>query len=144
MSTKTTTTNTAAFNPQGMSAYNSLQPSIQSGLTQNMSDPWTAMAGNQQMAQGNQSIFGQSQQGFQGLAQNWQQRNLNTNSPLFAAALQRMRGQTQQAQSGMYTNLLLNASNLRTSSAQAASQYTPLQTGTTSTGTQGGLSNWIP
>lgn len=139
MSTKTTTTNSAQFNSQGMSAYNTLQPSILSGLNQDMSDPWTAMAGNQQMAQGNQSIFGQSQAGFSGLAQNWQQRGLTANSPLFAQQMQQMRQATQSGQNNMYSNLLLQAQNLQTGAATAASQYQPLQTGTTSVGSTGGL-----
>lgn len=138
MSTKTTTTNTAAFNPQGMSAYNTLQPTIQSALNQNMTNPWGAMAGNQQMAQGNQSIFGSSQQAFSNLAQGWQQRGLMSNSPLFAQQLQQVRQGTQSAQNNMYSNLLLQAQNLQTGSAIAASQYQPLQTGTKSVQSGGG------
>jgi hypothetical protein len=143
MSTKTTTTNTAAFNPAGMSAYNTLQPGIQAGLTQNISNPWAAIAGNQQYAAGNQGIFGQSQQNFQGIAQQMQQRGIMANSPLFAKQLQQQRLATQKAQGNMYSNLLLQANNLRTASATAASQYQPLQTGTTSTQKTGGLGSFV-
>jgi hypothetical protein len=122
-----------------MSAYNTLQPSILNGLNSAMSNPWQYMAGNQQMAQGNQSIFGQSQAGFSNLAQGWQQRGLMSNSPLFATQLQQQRQATQSAQGNMYSNLLLQAQNLQTGAAQAASQYQPLQTGTTSVGSTGGL-----
>jgi hypothetical protein len=144
MSTKTTTTNTAAFNGAGMSGYNTLQPTIQSALQQNITNPWTAMAGNQQMAAGNQSIFGQSQQNFQGIAQSLQQRGISANSPLFAQQLNQQRNATQKQQGNMYSNLLLNAQNLSTQSATAASQYTPLQTGSTTTGTVSGLGTWLP
>ncbi len=143
MSTKTTTTDTATFNPAGMGAYNSLQPTIQSGLTQNMNDPWTAMAGNTQMAAGNRGIFDQSSGAFQNIAKSFQQRNIGSNSPLFASQLARMRRVTQGAQSDMYSNLLLQASNLRTGSATAASQYQPLQTGTQSVSSGGGLGSFL-
>lgn len=143
MSTKTTTTNTASFNPAGMSAYNTLQPSILNGLNQNMSNPWQAMAGNQQFAQGNQSIFGSSQNAFTNLSQGWQQRGLMSNSPLFSQQLQQQRQATQSGQNNMYTNLLLQAQNLATGSAIAASQYQPLQTGSQSVQSSGGLGSFL-
>ena len=143
MSTQTKTTDTATFDSGSMSAYNSLQPGIQNGLNQNQTDPWGMMAGNQQLAQGNQQIFDQSQQGGSNVVRSLQSRGIQSNSPLFAKQLQQMGTATRGAQSNMYSNLLLNAANLREGSAAAASQYQPLQTGQTSTSQKSGLGSII-
>jgi hypothetical protein len=143
MSTKTTTTNTAAFNPTGMSAYNSMQPGVVGSLQQDMSDPWTAMAGNQQVAQGNASLFQTTQGAATAGMTNATNSGINTRSPMIGQQLSQLRSATKGAQSNMYTNLLLNAQQLQQGAATAASQYTPLQTGSTSTSSTGGIGTYV-
>jgi len=144
MSTKTKTTDSATFDPQSQGAYQSLQNPLMQGLQQNMSDPWSAMAFNTQLAQGNRQVFGQGQQYQQGTAQSMLRRGINPSSPLFAAQLGRSSMAASRGQNAMYGNLLLTAGNLQQGSAEAAMQYQPLQTGQTKITKTGGLGAWLP
>ena len=144
MSTKKKTTTTAAFDPSGTAAYNSLQPAVFNGLNQDTNNPWTAIGGNAQLAQGNNQIFGSTQQANQGLLQSFSERGIADSSPLVAQQLAQTAGAGRQQQAGVYNNLLLTAGNVATQGAGAASQYQPLQTGNTSTSSQSGLGTWLP
>jgi len=144
MSTKTKTTDTATYDPQSMGNYQGLQNPLMQGLQQNMSDPWSAMAFNTQLAQGNRQVFGQGQQYQQGTAQSMLRRGINPASPLFAAQLGRSSMAASRGQNSMYNNLLLTAGSLQQGSAEAAMQYQPLQTGQTSVTKKGGLASWLP
>ncbi len=143
MSTKKTTTDAATYDPQSMGYYQGFQNPLMQGLQQNMSDPWTAMAGNTQLAQGNRQVFGQGQQYQQETAQSMLRRGINPSSPLFAAQMGRASMAASRGQNSMYNNLLLTAGNLQQGSTEAAMQYRPLQTGTSTTTKTGGLGAWL-
>lgn len=144
MSSKKQTTTNASFNQGGLTAFNNLQSPIQTGLQQNMNNPWQAIAGNQQLAGANQNIFGQSQQLNQGTAQSLTQRGISANSPLFAQQMLQASASGRRQQNGALNNLLLTAGQVSTGGATAASQYQPLQTGATMVQGQSGLGTWLP
>lgn len=141
MSTKKKTQTTATFNPTGMQSYQSLQNPIQQGLQQNMSDPFTAMAYNQQLAQSNSNVFNQDYSS--NVAGNMSGRGINPNSPLYQRAIQNAGMATRGQQNAGMNNLLLQAGQLSQGSAIAATQYQPLQTGTTSTNQNTGLGSYV-
>lgn len=141
MSSKKKTQTTATFDPTGMSSYQSLQNPIQQGLLNNMSDPWTAMAGNQQLAGSNLNIFNQEQ--TSNTASNLSGRGINPNSPLYQRAIQNAGLATKGQQNAGMNNLLLQAGQLSQGSAIAASQYQPLQTGQTSTNQTSGVGSYV-
>jgi len=143
VSKKTQTTTTASYDPTAMSMYGAMNTAATTGLQSNMNDPYSAMGFNTQMAQGNQQIFGQSQQNNQGLIQSLIQRGINPNSPMFAAMINNASRSTKMAQSGLQSNLLLEAQNLRTGSASTGMGYQPLQTGTKTTQGTSGLGTWV-
>jgi hypothetical protein len=126
-----------------MSIYGGLNTAATSGLQSNMNDPYSAMGYNTQMAQGNQQIFGQSQQNNQGLVQSLVQRGINPNSPMFAMLVNQASRSTKMAQSGLQNNLMLQAQNLRQGSASAGMQFQPLQTGTKTTQGTSGVGAWV-
>ena len=144
MSTKKNTQTTATFNSAGQSAYNNLQPSITSGLQENTNNPWQAIAGNQQLAQGNQNIFNSTQQNNQNTVASLSQRGISSNSPLMAQQLAQSSQAGQRQQQGVYNNLLLTAGNVATSGAAAASGYQPQQTGNNTSSWNSGLGTWLP
>jgi hypothetical protein len=144
MSTKKKTQTTGTFDAAGQSAYNNLQPSITSGLQENMNNPWQAIGGNQQLAQANQSIFNSTQQNNQDTVKSLTDRGISTNSPLFAQQVAQSSQTGQRQQQGAYNNLLLTAGNVATGGATAASQYQPQQTGNTQTSWNSGLGTWLP
>lgn len=143
MSTKKKTQTTASFDPTGMAAYQGLQGAIQSGLQQNMNDPFTAMGFNQQLAAGNNSVFGATQQNNTNAANSLQERGISANSGIFAQQLNNLQNSGAQMRNGMQNNLLLQAGNVAQSGATAAGQYQPLQTGGTNTQSTGGLGSWL-
>jgi len=124
-----------------MQGYQGLQSKIQSGLQNNINDPWTAMQGNAQLAQGNTSTFNQSPTSE--TAYSMSARGINPNSPLFQRQILNAGNATRQAQAGNLSSLLLQAGQLSQSSAIAASQYQPLQTGSTQTSGNSGLGSYV-
>jgi hypothetical protein len=126
-----------------MNAYQSLQAPIRQGLMQDMSDPWTAMGGNAQLAAGNNSVFGASQANNTNTVNNLTQRGISANSGIFAQQLQNSRNANASQQNNMYNNLLLSSQQFAQSAATAAGQYQPLQTGGTQTQTNSGLGTWL-
>lgn len=143
MSTKKTTQTTATFDPNGLSAYGSLQTPIQQGLLADISNPWQAIGGNAQLAASNNSIFGQSQQNNTNAAQSLQNRGISATSGIFAQQLQNSRNANAVAQNAGYNNILLQSQQVAQNAATAAGQYQPLQTGGTNVQSQSGLGTWL-
>jgi hypothetical protein len=144
MSTKKKTQTTSAFDATGKSAYDNLQSSVTSGLQTNMNNPYSAMAFNSQLAQGNQSVFGATQANNQNTVKSLTDRGISANSPLFAQQVKQSTQAGRNAQNGVFNNLLLTAGQVQTGGAAAASQYQPLQTGNTSVNGTSGLGTWLP
>src|SRR5574337_156800 len=129
MGTKNVTTQTNAYAPAGMGAYNALMPQMQQVLSSFMQDPMKAGYLNMLLQQG---LKGASQQGAvqqQNLMQNlaaggFGGQNLNP-------FLQSQIGKIGRATSGMkaqdYMNTLLQGANLRMGAASQASGFRPLQ-----------------
>jgi hypothetical protein len=143
MSTKKQTKTTATFDPTGLSAYQGLQSSILGGLQENMNNPFQAMGFNQQVAAGNQSVFGTSQQNNTNAAESLAQRGISANSGIFAQTLNNVSNSTAQMKNNMNNNLLLGAGQVAQSGATAAGQYQPLQTGNNNTVTNSGIGSWL-
>lgn len=144
MSTKKKTQTSSAFDNSGLNAYNNLQKNVTSGLQENMNDPYSAMAFNSQLAQGNQSVFNSTQANNQNTVQSLTQRGISANSPLFAQQVKQSTQAGRNAQNGVFNNLLLTAGQVATGGAAGASGYSPLQTGNTTTQSSGGLGTWLP
>jgi hypothetical protein len=144
VSTKKQTTTTASYDPTAQNVYNQLNPAATAAAQQNMTNPWQAMQGNLLQGQMNNQVFGQTQVNNQALVQSLIQRGINPNSPMFTAMLNQAQRASGQARTAGTSNLLLQAQNLATGTAQAATMYQPLQTGGTSTEQTSGLGTWLP
>lgn len=146
MGTKNVSTQTNAFAPAGMQAYNSLMPQMQGVLSNFMQNPMQAGYLNMLLQQG---IHGAQQQG------NVQQQNLMQNLAAggfggqnLSPFLQSQTAKIGRATSGMkaqdYMNTLLQGANLRMQAAGQAGGYRPLQTGSQTTQQVSGLGTWLP
>ncbi len=127
-----------------MNAFNAFTNSGSSAIQSEINDPYSNMAFNTQLQMGNQAVQQQNNQGNQALLQRLQGSGINPSSPLYQSQLGMMQRSGMARQSGMYNNLLLNATQLRQQAIQQALGYKPLQTGMTNVQSQSGLGTWLP
>jgi len=144
MSTQNKTQSTAQFNQGSMGAFNQFTGSGSNALLSEINDPYSNMAFNTQLQMGNRALQQQQGMGNQALLQRMGASGINPSSPLYQSQLGMMQRQGMANQSGMYNNLLLNASQLRQQAIYQALGYKPLQTGMTNVQTQSGLGTWLP
>lgn len=142
MPTKTTSTNTAQFDPNSMNAY---QGAISGGmgvLNQDIANPMSQIGFNQRIAMGNSQLFNSFQRNNSSLAQ--RAGAFGGATPLF---LQNQLAQNQRSLSSGQANLfnqnLLYADQVRQGAASQMMNFRPLQTGSTTTQAQSGVGTWL-
>ena len=142
MSTKTTNTQQAAFDPQSMSFYQGLLPQIQQGLsyfmnTNPMQNPLFQAAYGQNMrgalGQGLSMLPHIASSGWGGQLQPFQMGNLQN------AAKGGLMGRQ-----GAFTGAMGSAIAPQMQATGTAAGFNPLQIGGTTTGSQTGLGSWLP
>ena len=153
MSTKNVTATTSStqnqYNPAAMMQYNAFQPALGAGLMDLASNPLTSTYFNQQLQMGRKANAAGLQSQNQALM-----RNLNASGPIanksafMQSQLARNQRAGMQANSNLFSNLLLNAQQNRMKAYGMMEGYSPLQTGqisnSTQTQSQQGLGSWLP
>lgn len=142
MPTTNKTTNTASFDPNSMNAY---QGGISSGmgvLQQDVANPMKQIGFNQRIAQGNSQLFNSFQRNNSSLAQ--RAGAFGGTTPGFA---QNQLAQNQRSlssgQANNFNQNLMYADQLKQSAASQMMNFKPLQTGSTSTQSTGGVGSWL-
>lgn len=142
MPTKTTSTNTAQFDPGSMSTFQNFNRMGSNVLQQNIADPMKQINFNQRIAQSNSNLFNLNQRNNSNVAQRasmfgngmpgFAQNQLNQNNRWLSG---------QQNQN--FNQNLFYADQLRQNSANSMLNYKPLQTGSTNVQQQSGLGTWL-
>lgn len=142
MPTTNKTTNTASFDPNSMNAY---QGGISSGmgvLQQDVANPQKQIGFNQRIAQGNSQLFNSFQRNNASTAQ--RAGAFGGTTPGF---MQNQMAQNQRSLSSGQANLfnqnLMYADQVKQSAASQMMNFKPLQTGSTSTQSTGGVGSWL-
>lgn len=142
MSTKTTTTNTAQFDPNSMNAYQGAISGAMGVWNQDIANPQKQIGFNQRIAQGNSQLFNTFQRNNTSLAQ--RASAFGGTTPGF---LQNQMAQNQRSLSSGQANLfnqnLLYADQVRQNAATQMGNFKPLQTGSTMTQQKSGLGTWF-
>jgi hypothetical protein len=144
MTQKNTQTNTNSYDANSLASYNQLQPVAGKALGANISDPFSNSMFNTQLGMGNQQIATQGGSDMNSFLQRQQANGMNPNSGTFMQNMNRVTMNNSNQRAGLFGNLLLGASNLRSASVAGAANYRPLQTGGTGTQTVGGTGSWLP
>lgn len=142
MPTTNKTTNSAQFDPNSMNQY---QGAINSGmgvLQQDVANPQKQIGFNQRIAQGNSQLFNSFQRNNSSLAQ--RAGAFGGTTPGF---MQNQLAQNQRSLSSGQANLfnqnLMYADQVKQSAASQMMNFKPLQTGSTSTQSTGGVGTWL-
>lgn len=142
MPTTNKTTNTAQFDPNSMNAYQSGISSGMGVLQQDVANPMKQIGFNQRIAQGNSQLFNSFQRNNASLAQ--RAGGFGGTTPGF---MQNQLAQNQRSLSSGQANLfnqnLLYADQLKQNAASQMMNFKPLQTGSTSTQSTGGVGTWL-
>lgn len=147
MGTKSTTTSTNQYNPQGMSAYNQMTPAMSSLNTQFMNSPFSNPQFQMQQLMGNSQANSMNQTGMNSLLQNMLGSGMagGASNP---AATEMLQNQSRAA-TGLQSQLgfqqpVNNALQRQQMAMGTAAGYQPLSTGNTQVKTTGGLGSWLP
>lgn len=144
MSTKKTTTNTTSFNPVAEQAYNSMQPVATNALMSEISDPFSNMFFNNQLAMGQKYNNAQASSAMSAALQRSQAMGQGTNSGLLNWNMMNATRNAQANNSNLFNNLLLNAGQLRQQAIGGAMSYQPQVMGSTQVQQTSGLGTWLP
>src|SRR6267154_1067308 len=145
MSTTNTQTSTNQYNQAGMSAYNQMTPAFSQMAMGYMNNPFQNPFFQQQQQMGNQQANLMGGSAMSNITRNWNMTGGGSNNPAY---LEMLNNQSR-ANSSMRANLgflnpMQNAFTAQQNFGQLASQFRPLQTGSTSTQKQSGLGTWLP
>jgi hypothetical protein len=125
----------------GQQSYNQLQPGIQNSLLNTISDPFTAMGYQQQLAGASAQAAAGSN--ASGAAASMGARGITGSSGVFQRQLENAGNSFRSNQNSLNNNLLLQAGNLSTAASIAATQYQPQQTGQNTSNQTGGIGSYI-
>lgn len=145
MSTVNKTSNAGVFNQQSMGQYNQLQSGIGSNLQDFMNNPLQSSFFNTQLQMAQRANMNQQSSRNQMVNQNATVGGFTGNTPAFLQSQMANNARTASANnSNSFNSLLLGANQLRFGATQSAMGYKPLQTGSNTTQSQGGLGSWLP
>lgn len=143
---KSTESNT--YDPGSMSQYRNLQPFIGGGLADTINNPFNNMFFNTQLGMANQALSSQNSSGMGAIVQRARAMGMGGNSGLLNWQIAQQGRNGQASGSNMFSNLLLQAAEMRQNALNMGMGYRPLQTGMTSNSRaeqrKSGLGTWLP
>lgn len=145
MSQKTTTQTTNAYNQAAYGAYNAFQPQLMSSWLQMSQNPLGNSFFQHQLAQQQSAANQINQRSVSNSLQNLRAGGgiLSNAGGLTAAMLTRNNIAGSNLQANAFNSALNSSLQNRNSALSSMAAYQPLQTGQTSTQTQGGLGSWL-
>lgn len=124
------------FDPASMQRYQDLQNTGSGVLQDYMKDPWNAGFFNNQMARANEGVGQRAQTAIGNLtnaAMGLGGGAVSNPNAFLASQMNAIGRNASRERADSFSNLLINAENLRRGAAGAALSYQPLRTGTTGT-----------
>jgi hypothetical protein len=141
MSTKTQ--QTGQFNAQGMNTYNNMQGGFGTAVNSYMSNPFSNPFMQQQQQMGTNQANQTGQTAMSNITRNWNMTGSSGNNPAYMEMINNQARMNSQQRSQLgFQNPMQNAFTAQQNAMGMASQYKPLQTG--STQSQSGLGSWLP